>query len=275
MSAVATAGDALLRDVLEHPDDDTPRLILADWLEEHGGEAERADFIRSQVVLATYKRETCPNAPVEGVPESLFGYPVLLEGENPNRCGRCRWCGLKEQEKALLNAHGLSRWVPNGWEGWVEGRQAFHRGFIETLRMDGDSWVQHADTILAQHPIEQVQLTIPPSLAVSYSPFDGNLYGLEKRAGLHVTATEAKSAPLTALLNKAWPKIRFHGLRSDFVVEYGQGSIVEVPAGEEITVGDLLFYDDRGRARRALPNEEPLARAVGRPRDGRVRVMLL
>jgi uncharacterized protein (TIGR02996 family) len=27
---------AFLEDIKEHPDDDTPRLVLADWLEDHG-----------------------------------------------------------------------------------------------------------------------------------------------------------------------------------------------------------------------------------------------
>jgi uncharacterized protein (TIGR02996 family) len=45
---------AFLADSKEQPEDDAPRLILADWLEEHGlpGEAERAEFIRVQVALA-------------------------------------------------------------------------------------------------------------------------------------------------------------------------------------------------------------------------------
>ena len=33
------------------PADDTPRLVLADWLEEHG-ESDRASFIRAQVELS-------------------------------------------------------------------------------------------------------------------------------------------------------------------------------------------------------------------------------
>ncbi len=39
------AGDALLQAVLERPGDDAPRLVYADWLDEHG-ESDRADFIR-------------------------------------------------------------------------------------------------------------------------------------------------------------------------------------------------------------------------------------
>jgi uncharacterized protein (TIGR02996 family) len=42
---------ALLAAVLETPDDDAPRLVYADWLEENG-EADRAAFIRLQIELA-------------------------------------------------------------------------------------------------------------------------------------------------------------------------------------------------------------------------------
>jgi uncharacterized protein (TIGR02996 family) len=43
--------DAFLADIVEHPDDDTPRLVYADWLEDHGEEAQ-AEFIRVRCELA-------------------------------------------------------------------------------------------------------------------------------------------------------------------------------------------------------------------------------
>src|SRR5262249_47556713 len=42
---------ALLQAAKHSPEDDAPRLVLADWLEEHG-EGERAEFIRAQIRLA-------------------------------------------------------------------------------------------------------------------------------------------------------------------------------------------------------------------------------
>jgi uncharacterized protein (TIGR02996 family) len=42
---------ALTRSVLEVPDDDAPRLVIADWYEECG-EKDRADFIRIQCEMA-------------------------------------------------------------------------------------------------------------------------------------------------------------------------------------------------------------------------------
>jgi len=46
---------ALLRGVEAAPDDDLPRLVYADWLDEHGRHA-RADFIRVQCELASIER---------------------------------------------------------------------------------------------------------------------------------------------------------------------------------------------------------------------------
>src|SRR4051794_13393226 len=42
---------ALYRAILAHPDEDTPRLVYADWLDEHG-EPAHAEFIRVQCRLA-------------------------------------------------------------------------------------------------------------------------------------------------------------------------------------------------------------------------------
>src|SRR5262249_17672416 len=41
----------LLHEILSSPDEDLPRLVYADWLEEHG-DADRAEFIRVQCALA-------------------------------------------------------------------------------------------------------------------------------------------------------------------------------------------------------------------------------
>jgi uncharacterized protein (TIGR02996 family) len=44
-----TTEEAFLLDILEHPDDDAPRLIFADWLEDNG-DPDRAEFIRIRIV---------------------------------------------------------------------------------------------------------------------------------------------------------------------------------------------------------------------------------
>lgn len=45
--------EALITAILDAPDDDLPRLVLADWLDEHG-ENDRAEFIRLQIELAPF-----------------------------------------------------------------------------------------------------------------------------------------------------------------------------------------------------------------------------
>jgi uncharacterized protein (TIGR02996 family) len=44
--------DTFLEDIIANPDDDTPRLIFADWLEEERGDSDRAEFIRLQIERA-------------------------------------------------------------------------------------------------------------------------------------------------------------------------------------------------------------------------------
>ncbi|MBN9117733.1 MAG: TIGR02996 domain-containing protein [Planctomycetes bacterium] len=53
--------DALLRAVCENPDDDTPRLVFADWLQENG-EPEYAEFVRLQVRHAELLRYGAPDS---------------------------------------------------------------------------------------------------------------------------------------------------------------------------------------------------------------------
>ncbi len=51
-----THDEAFLQAIRETPFDDAPRLIYADWLEEHG-RAERAELIRLQCRLAALPQE--------------------------------------------------------------------------------------------------------------------------------------------------------------------------------------------------------------------------
>jgi uncharacterized protein (TIGR02996 family) len=46
-----TDADRFLATIIATPDDDAPRLVFADWLEEHG-DADRAEFIRLQIAVS-------------------------------------------------------------------------------------------------------------------------------------------------------------------------------------------------------------------------------
>src|SRR6516162_5562347 len=54
---------ALYAAVCANPDDDTPRLVFADWLQEHG-EDKRAEIIRAEVELYRCQNADSPSADV-------------------------------------------------------------------------------------------------------------------------------------------------------------------------------------------------------------------
>lgn len=94
-----TERDALYRAILQHPDDDTPRLVFADYLDENG-EADRASFIRTQVELARIKatircidpRHTPSESGYLGCGDWVFVAESYLL--------------LRSRERDLFNAHG-------------------------------------------------------------------------------------------------------------------------------------------------------------------------
>src|SRR5215216_5077956 len=60
---------ALLAAIYANPDEDTPRLVYADWLDEHD-QPERAEYIRVQIRL----NEICQAIPRQDEGESLLHY---------------------------------------------------------------------------------------------------------------------------------------------------------------------------------------------------------
>jgi uncharacterized protein (TIGR02996 family) len=96
---------ALLAAILAHPDEDTPRLVYADWLDEHG-QHDRAEFIRIQ----------CDPAADEAAEDRA----VELEERN-----RAKWLA------------GLPLFPGARWE--------FRRGFPEFLDAPGEAFLECYD----------------------------------------------------------------------------------------------------------------------------------
>src|SRR5262245_28522095 len=107
-------GSALLRAVIENPDDDAPRLVYADWLDEHG-DAAWAEFIRLQIAAA---REPCANP----------GAPQQETCADPG-CRSCRQ--FRDRIADLVRQPGFGDWVWGGWNPPVT-HMRFGRGFVET-----------------------------------------------------------------------------------------------------------------------------------------------
>ncbi|MBX9628078.1 MAG: TIGR02996 domain-containing protein [Gemmataceae bacterium] len=116
---------AFLRAIAAAPADDTPRLVFADWLDEHD-RPERAEFIRVEVELA----KTPPGSP-----------------------GRAT---LFARRDALFRAHAAE------WFAWFVGRGATwatERGFITELETPPDAFLTHAGDWFATQPITRLALT--------------------------------------------------------------------------------------------------------------------
>jgi uncharacterized protein (TIGR02996 family) len=123
-----THDDAFLADIIANPDDDTPRLVYADYLEDRG-EPERAAFIRVQIDLAR-------------LPEA-----------DPRRQE------LQAGEQGLLRTHGKA-WAAALLAplAGMETHCAFRRGFIEELTVEARGLLLHADTLFRKAPLRSLEV---------------------------------------------------------------------------------------------------------------------
>jgi uncharacterized protein (TIGR02996 family) len=120
-----TIEESFLRDICENPDDDTPRLVYADWLDEHG-QPERAEFIRAQVELA------------------------CRVSDSPHRRR------LAARAAELLARHA-ERWL--GPLGSLLSEWRFRRGFLDRLTISARNLLEHAEALFRTAPIRRLRLT--------------------------------------------------------------------------------------------------------------------
>jgi len=124
----------LLATIIDYPDDDTPRLVFADWLEEHR-EVERAEFIRLQCAIARRF----------AVEPSVVDDPVM--GEMWDR-----------QTELLKEYRGeWMREMPRGVE-----TQFFRRGFVAGVRIHTEQWLDASAELQSLTPLESVTFTHSP-----------------------------------------------------------------------------------------------------------------
>jgi uncharacterized protein (TIGR02996 family) len=123
-----TAPDtAFLRSILADPEDDAPRLVFADWLDEHG-DADRAEFIRLQVRLARIDRVN----------------PDFLQ--------------LAERAEELKRIHHVE-WVNQLPQFPEVNWEVFERGFISAVKFDSpDAFFASARDVFQAAPIREIRL---------------------------------------------------------------------------------------------------------------------
>jgi uncharacterized protein (TIGR02996 family) len=138
--SVASDRDSFMRHICEQPADDTPRLIYADWLEEHGGESERAQYIRLSVRLDAIDR--CP--------KSGDRYFLLPPGE-------CDHCDIAHRMNAIYEK--FHRQAEGESQSLGCKTVTLSRGFVSHIQLSTAAFHDHAEAIFRSHPITSVQLT--------------------------------------------------------------------------------------------------------------------
>lgn len=132
--------DALMAAILTDPHDDLPRLVFADYLDDHG-DGERSAFIRVQVELS--RLGPCPDRFMHGDP--LF-------------CSACAKCGhrdeLRRRERKLHPQGSIEDvrfadmlGIDVGRAGSPAIRWEYHRGFIRSVRLDWADWLRHHEAL--------------------------------------------------------------------------------------------------------------------------------
>lgn len=181
---------AFIDHILANPEDDTCRLVFADWLEEHH-ESERAEFIRVQIALTkttqyeSWECKVCSARPDEDgriehgrgcyrlfedgggfeYAEETMEYKTLQEiiqrliDKIADPILNLIWPSWNEKEyltEPILDINVIDRSNPNGKK---IGKLNLDRGFIQSIECKLSDWLQHGPTICREHPVQSVRIT--------------------------------------------------------------------------------------------------------------------
>ncbi len=138
--------DALLAAIRDHPEEDTPRLMFADWLDEQGGAADtaHAEFIRLQCELARLTDDGSDSQPVfefirdhDWITRPTADWPRIDDGIH-------RRLAFAMRSEDLFKRHAAA-WMPKfpkkfGVQ-WVAQKPEWlssccHRGFPQSVQLN-------------------------------------------------------------------------------------------------------------------------------------------
>ncbi len=130
--------DALLAAILADPADDTARLVYADWLAENGA-SDRGEFIRIEIELARTP-------------------PLTEEDERRRHTLHTR----RDELLKLHRAKWLAPFLPHARDA------AFDRGFVTTINVSANTFLEHAERWFAITPLTAVKFTTCSVLDAGY-----------------------------------------------------------------------------------------------------------
>ncbi len=238
---------AFITAICTNPTDDTVRLVLADWLEEHG-DGERAEFIRCQVELARGCDPWCRSGVVQ---QPIMEYRanaggVVAVGQRDVPCPKCGLLRNRERELVRIkHAYWAANLgfitIPRLSDKPLQPCNArYRRGFITDLCVSATDWIRHADAI-SWHPTQSrpCPATAMPIVAVTFSAVGNQL--IEEM-------TPGVTGPLRLRGGRKW--CQFESLRQD------------VPLVKQLAEADWPWITF------TLPDEPPPRPAPAIPLDG-------
>lgn len=190
------------------PDDDAPRLVYADWLDEHG-QPDRAELIRVQVELGAIQRLVREKGERAGPAAALI-----------NR--------LADREHELLSTGRVFDWLGDWHWNFYSGSPAVHhqgggrcllyfglpliprltvtfaRGFLSAVTCPAREGLACLDEILSGHPVREVRLTTRPEYLSTVAGRDAN------GTLIAVEGPQPDDATILADLKRRWDGITFH-----------------------------------------------------------------
>lgn len=224
------------------PADDVPRLVYADWLEEHD-RGDRAELIRVGCEVEARDRRLAKD-----------GRPV---GDRDRRVE-----ALRDRERWLLQNDSVRREALGpAFHGWLtpatRGRATFRRGFVEELTLSAADWLAHGDAITQSHPVRAVRLTSRPGHSDEFT-----IGGLPPGVSWYDVAGQRVEAPTgcgpAELFRLRWPGVEF-----ELPPEERRGMVFTPPPDfltRDYTREGLENMREAGR-RRAQEREERFLRA--------------
>ncbi|HEY1067961.1 MAG TPA: TIGR02996 domain-containing protein [Pirellulales bacterium] len=237
-----------LQAILAAPDDDAPRLIYADWLEE-AGEEERAELIRVQIEL---DQLTEPKPFPTALPElQLAHYRQEFRPSGGRRTAASeRWKELSLRVQRILQQR-QREWLPKNELG---RRCTWRRGFVNSIHLS-------APWTIARQRDELEQLPTTDQLTLSATPHFDPLPHLPDLPCLRALGLFSESslddAGLKRLIER-WPQLESLNVSGRNLTDAGVERLLALPRLREVSLRGASATSEGLALLGALPHLEGL-----------------
>lgn len=225
---------ALLAAVLAAPDDDTPRLVLADWWEDYG-QADRAAFVRWQIEYD--RRWRVPRL------KQRHDQHITAGTSRTCRCHLCRlwhrWGDLIRGREEEWSGVDLARAKSASYPSVLyDPTLWYQRGFVEIVSCSAANWMRFGDALLARNPVRQVLLTTRQPTKIRTGPDGKPRFGFAgdpRRRTFHhdeIVAEENRRSDGGSLYRLRWPGVSIQLWEPSGFLSQPLGDVTRLSGGD-------------------------------------------